>query len=205
MALEKAVLLNTATRDIVRVQFNPEEYSLEGGNQFAEYQIVGAPVPPLQYVRGSGRTLRLELFFDTTNDQADVRTKSNRIVALLDKDPTTLAPPVLVFSWGGLTLPCVLDKVGQRFTQFQPNGIPQRAFLSVTLREYVAPSVSIQAGVFALPPTVQSMFSGETLAQFAARVLGDPSEWRRIAELNNIDNPRTLDNRTSLVVPEKTS
>src|SRR5262249_36132596 len=101
MALEKAVILNTATRGGIPVQFNPEEYSLDAGNSFAEFGIVGLPVPPVQYLRGAGRTLRIELFFDSSGDLSDVRVQTHRVTGLLDKDARLGAPPPLVFSWGG--------------------------------------------------------------------------------------------------------
>ena len=36
MGLEKATLMNTQTREVIPVQFNPEEYALDAGNSFAE-------------------------------------------------------------------------------------------------------------------------------------------------------------------------
>src|SRR6516165_6858407 len=148
MRLEKAVLLNTATRAVLRVQFNPEEYNLDEGNSFGEFPVVGLPSPPLQYVRGTGRSLRVELFFDTSDDQSDVRDQTRKVTGLLDKDPQLHAPPPLVFSWGGFDFPCVLEKVGQRYTHFRPDGVPLRAYLSTSFREYVTATVQTQAGLF---------------------------------------------------------
>src|SRR5262245_22856253 len=146
MPLEKAVILNTVTRAILPVQFNPEEYSLDAGNSFAEFAIAGLPAPPVQYVRGTGRMLKVELFFDTCDDLTDVRLQSRRVTSLLDKDPQTQAPPPLVFSWGGFDFPCVLEKVGQRYTHFRPDGTPLRAYLSTTFREYAVATVEVQTG-----------------------------------------------------------
>src|SRR5262249_49017556 len=112
MALEKAVLVNTATREVIRVQFNPEEYALDAGNNFAEFALGGRPTPPIQYVRGSGRSLRIELLFDSSGSLGDVRDLTRRVTGLLDKDPRRGAPPPLVFSWGRFDFACVLEKVG---------------------------------------------------------------------------------------------
>ena len=201
MRLEKAVLLNTVTRAVLRVQFNPEEYSLDAGNSFAEFPVVGLPSPPLQYVRGTGRSLRVELFFDTTDDQSDVSVQTSRITGLLDKDPQLHAPPPLLFSWGGFDFACVLEKVGQRYTHFRPDGTPLRAYLTASFREYVTATVQTEVGLFVLPPTVVNLVGGETLSQVAGQTVGDPGAWRTLADLNNIDNPRKLDGRQSLNAP----
>ena len=91
MGLERAALVHLRTRQVIPVGFNPEEYTVEGGSQFAEFAIAGLPVPPVQYVRGTGRTLRVELFFDTTADWSDVRRQSGRVTALSEPDPATRA------------------------------------------------------------------------------------------------------------------
>lgn len=55
------------------VLFNPNRYSLEKSNQIAEVGIPGLGSPILQFVRGNARTLSMELFFDTYEQQQDVR------------------------------------------------------------------------------------------------------------------------------------
>jgi hypothetical protein len=202
MALEKAVLLITATGESIPVQFNPEEYTLDDGNVFAEIGIPGLRTPPVQYVRGSGRSLRAELFFDTSSSPGtDVRLQTQRVSGLLEKSPTLQGPPPLLFLWGGLQMPCVLEKVSQRFTRFLPSGVPVRAYLTLTLKEFATTTVTVQSGLFVLPPTVANLAGGANLAQVTAQTLGNPADWRVLANANNIDNPRTMDNRSTLAVP----
>ena len=202
MALEKAVLLVLTTGQALPVQFNPEEYSLEDSNVFAEMAIPGLRTPPVQFVRGAGRTLKLELFFDTSLPTAsDVRSQTQSITALMEKDPTLQGPAPLVFVWGGLQFTCVLERLSQRFTRFLPSGVPVRAYLSLTLKEFATTTVEVQSGLFVLPPAVQNLPGGSNLAQVAAQTLGNPADWRVLAEANDIDNPRTMDGRTSLTVP----
>ena len=97
----------TISGEQLEVMFNPEEYSLDLGNTFAEIAIPGLKTPPIQYVRGNIRTLQMELFFDTYEEKRDVRRETRRITSLLDKDPATKAPPLLLFSWGGLNFKSV--------------------------------------------------------------------------------------------------
>jgi hypothetical protein len=203
MPLEKALIINTQTNEHIPVMFNPEEYTLEKSNAFAEIGIPGLATPPIQYVRGNLQTLHMELFFDTYEGKTDVRDFTSRLTALLEKDAQTKAPPVLLFSWGQLNFQCVLDNVSQRFTMFLDSGIPVRATLSVSFKEYQPVQIQIEKGFFIGPPTVQNMVEGETLSGLAGKLLGDPGAWREIAELNNIDDPFRIPPGTSLIVPSQ--
>ena len=203
MSLEKATIINTNTEESISVMFNPEEYTLDKANNFAEVGIPGLMSPPIQYVRGSLRTLKMELFFDTYEEKADVRAHTQKIANLLEKDPSTQAPPILLFAWGQLNFRCVLDSVSQRFTMFLNDGKPVRATLSVTFKEFQPVEIEIRRGLFIGPPTVQNVVEGQTLSGIAGAALGDPGAWREIAKLNNIDNPRQVPTGTQLIIPSK--
>jgi hypothetical protein len=155
--LAKAVLIDTSTGAGHPVMYNPEELRLEQGNQFAEIGIPGLDVSPVQYVRGKSRVLTMELFFDTYESGQDVRAYTAPIVALLDKRPQTLAPPVLLFSLGRVQFRCVLTDAGQRFTMFSRDGTPVRSTLSVRLQEYVEVSVELRQGLFLGSPTASAV------------------------------------------------
>lgn len=201
MALEKATIVNTHTNEHVPVMFNPEEYTLDQGNSFAEIGIPGLETPPIQYVRGNLRTLKMDLFFDTYEKKTDVRAFTRKMTGLLEKNPTTKAPPILLFSWGRLNFQCVLESVSQKFTMFLNDGTPVRATLSVTFKEYQPVQIEIRQGLFIGPPTVRNIMEGETLSGIAGDLLGDPGAWREIAELNNIDDPLRIDSGKPLIIP----
>jgi len=202
MALEKATITNLNTAETIRVMFNPDEYSFDLGNSFAEVGIPGLPASPIQYVRGNLRTLKMELFFDSYEQQGgDVRAATGPITGLLDNDPKTQAPPILLFSWGGLNFRCVLESVAQRFTMFRDDGTPVRATLTVSFKEYEPVDVEIRQGLFIGPPAVQTIIEGDTLSKIAGQVLGDPGAWKEIARTNDIDNPRELPAGLKVVLP----
>jgi hypothetical protein len=205
MSLEKATITRLRTNEQISVMFNPAEYTFDLANNFAEIAIPGLRTPPVQYVRGNARTLKMELFFDSFEAHADVRAATQQITALLDPDGPTQAPPILLFTWGGFSLQCILETVSQRFTMFADDGTPVRATLNVSFKEYERVEVEIRGGLFLGPPTVYNVASGETASKVAEVVLGDPAAWRRIADANDIDNPRTLVPGANLVVPPKAS
>lgn len=201
MALAKATIINLENNEQFPVMFNPEEYALETGNSFAEIGIPGLAKSPIQYVRGNLRTLQMELFFDTYEQKRDVRAETRRISNFLEKNPTTQAPPILLFSWGSLQFKCVLESAAQRFIMFLNDGTPVRARLNVTFKEFEQVEVEVQHGLFIGPPTVRNIIEGDRLEQLAYEFLGDPGAWREIAIANNIDNPLQLTPGMALIMP----
>src|ERR1700752_5206849 len=120
MPLTRALIIN---RDAlvplpIPVMFNPPEYQLQVTNQFAEVGIPGLGSSLLQFVKGSAQTLTMELFFDTTDEGVDVRVFTGLILNLTSLNSETHAPPRLLFVWGSLVFPCVLESVTQKFDYF---------------------------------------------------------------------------------------
>jgi hypothetical protein len=206
----------------IQVQFNPEKYSLTKGVQIAEIGIPGLDSPVLQFVRGQNEKITLELFFDTTgsgmvNNPQDVRMKTGQIYSLLKINSKTHAPPRCKLSWGdggqlfsfgsSLDPRCLLESVSEEFNLFSPSGIPLRAKLTVTFREYK----TVEQQLNELPKhspdrtQVRTVQRGETLSFIAGNVYGDPARWRPIADANNLDNPRLLVAGTQLIIPSTTT
>jgi hypothetical protein len=181
--------------------YNPEEYRLEQGNDFAAVGIPGLDAPPLQYVRGKARVLTMDLFFDSYEQGRDVRDHTGRIVGLLRTTPRTHAPPILLFTMGHFAFRCVLVDASQRFTMFMRDGTPVRSVLSARFQEYVDVVVETERGLFVGPPTLATVTAGQTVSHIAAQLLGDPARWREIAEASGIDNPFKLPPGMTVVAP----
>jgi hypothetical protein len=215
MALEKAVITNTVTGEAIPVMFNPEEYVLNKDNNYAQIGVPGLGSPLLQFVHGNLQTLEMELFLDTyeehrennrTLNQAgdDVRKLVRRVTGLLSIEPSTHAPPILLFTWGSLSFTCVLARANQRFIMFLPDGTPVRARLQVTFNEFQ--NAELEAKEVKRETADYSKFhtvgQGETLSAIAGRLYNNPKLWRPIALRNGIDNPRSLAMGTRLIVPQ---
>lgn len=202
MELAKATI-TPEDEDPIPVLFNPTQYSLDQANTLAEVGVPGLSAPILQYVRGNGRTLSMDLFFDTWEAQSDVRDHTRLIYGLLDLRGPLHRPPVCLFTWGKFNFDCVVERVGGRFTLFLADGTPVRATLSVSFKEFVEVEVLVRR-----PPTESADHAksylvrrGDTLASIAAAEYGDPARWRPIAEANAIANPRLLAPGTRLALP----
>jgi LysM repeat protein len=187
----------------IEVLFNPTQYSLEKSNQIAEIGVPGLGAPILQYVRGNARSLTMDLFFDTYEQQADVRQHTDRIYGLLRIDGTRHRPPICTFIWGNFRFRCVLERVSGRFTLFLADGRPVRATLSVTLKEFTEVALLVKD-----PPTesadhvkIYRVKRGDTLSSIAAAEYGSPALWRPIADANRIHDPLALAPGDRLVLP----
>ncbi|MDD4767594.1 MAG: LysM peptidoglycan-binding domain-containing protein [Desulfotomaculaceae bacterium] len=208
MALEKALVQPLDEKghhqgEPVKVLFNPAEYSIEKSNQFQSTAIPGLQAPVTSFVSGNAATLSMDLFFDTYEQGTDVRNYSGRLTAMLDIDRGLHAPPVCKFIWGKLEFKGVLERVSQRFTMFLDSGIPVRATLSVTFKEYKTITEQLQS-----PPRQSAdrtkhrvVKQGDSLWLLADREYGDPGLWRIIARANNIDNPRLLQAGREILIP----
>ena len=192
----------------IPVLFNPDEYSMDKSNEFANINIPGLESPLLQFVRGGLETLTMDLFFDTYTDEKpekekrDVREYTDRIVDLLKIDSDLHAPPVLKFVWGSLDFTCVLSKVSKKFTMFRPDGKPVRATLGVTFNEFKTEKSTKEKPLQSRDRTKHRILKdGDSLWLIAAEEYGDPAMWRDIARANKIDNPRILKTGRGIVIP----
>jgi len=206
------------------VQFNPTEFSMSKGAQIAEIAIPGIDNPILQFVRGQNEKVNLELFFDTTDSVTEaaavaVTTLTNEFYALVKMSGEEHAPPRCRFGWGdefpglinqaGQTIghrkafDCIVESIQQKFTLFSKSGVPLRATLTVSLREYVTleqqlEQLNLQSSDHTRVHVVQR---GETLPMIAYQTYQDPAQWRLIADQNRLNHPRDIQPGMVLELP----
>jgi len=198
---------------VIPVQFNPPEYGLAKAAQMAEIAIPGIDSPIIQFVRGQTQTLSLELFFDTSRlgsgpAAMDVRLLTDPVAQLGRIQPRTHAPPRIRFIWGlGLSFRAVVDNVQQKFSLFNPLGIPVRATLTVSFKEYKTleeqlKELNLQSSDHTKRRVIRR---GDTLARIAFEEYGDATQWRWIAEHHEnrgrLSDLRRLVPGTELAVP----
>lgn len=201
MPLSKAVIevLDRAAVDprkgllpVIPVQFNPGEYTLAKSAQIADIAIPGIDSPIQQFIRGQTEKLTLELFCDTTDlGRGEIAVHVDALVAPLYQlgkiQPATHAPPRVRVVWGlGLSFKAIVESVQRRYTLFNPLGIPLRATVSMTFREYKTleeqlSELNLQSTDHSKARTVRR---GDTLSHIAGDELGDPAAWRTIADEN---------------------
>jgi nucleoid-associated protein YgaU len=207
----------------LEVQFNPTQYGFSKSAQFAEQAIPGLDNPVLQFVRGESETLTLELFFDTTDDgtgagATSVNTKVDPLYRLIKVDGQQHAPPICRVAWGEhfpgsspahgdvpRSFEGVVTSCDRRYTLFSSEGIPLRALVTLSLREYKTLQEQLdQLNLQSADHTrVHIVSQGDTLTRIANDYYHDPAQWRFIAEANAIRNARRLSPGTVLILPPR--
>jgi len=200
-----------------RVLFNPNEYRLQKTNQFTEFANPGTSAPLIQFSHGNAQTLTMQLFFDTYDPKfmdgqqeknKDVRFYTRQVTDLLKVDEKLHAPPICQFSWGSLIFIGVLERAEVHCKLFLPSGIPVRATVDVTFKQFF--DGKIETGLFAaaLPKKQSANFYkrrlvrlGDTLSSIAGEEYDDPTQWRPIAEANHLDDPLAIRPGLVLVIP----
>lgn len=222
------VELSQTQFEIYDVQFNPTELSFDKQAQIAEISIPGLDAPLQQFVRGNAEKLTLELFCDTTEHGTGVGARSvteetDKFYQLVKILPERHAPPVVTFlwhhrfpgdslgeAWGNQrrnSFTGVAESVRQRFTMFSVEGIPLRATVTLVLREYRPIEQQLFELNLSSPDRTHGhvLAVGETLSAIAGRYYDRPGDWRRIAQANDIEDPRRLRSGQLLTVPSMDS
>lgn len=213
----------------IEVQFNPTDLNFSKTAQYAEITIPGLDAPIQQFIHGGAESLTVELFFDTTDSGMGQGAKSvteltEKFYQLVKQDPKTHAPPRCRFSWGeagkdskpsvGKALEpsaevsrapfwftCIVESVERKFLLFSPEGVPLRARLTVKLREYQTIEQMVARLQSADHTKARVLKRRERLEQISADEYDTSAEWRRIADENDLDDPRRVPPGTTLKIP----
>jgi hypothetical protein len=190
------------------VQFNPQSLKVTYSNQSSGGDQSKQDTAK-QFVGRSTTKLSLELWFDVALAEAAGRVKSGADVRVLTqqvayflvaqqnekKDPTKKAPPGIRLEWGSFSFEGVMDSMDETIEFFSPDGVPLRASVSISLSQQnitIDPSKSallMDPKAPGLQP-LQAAKAGESLQQMAAKA--GISDWKAIARINNVENPRQL-------------
>ena len=217
MPMEKLTILPENSGPF-QALFNPERYTVSKSVQLAEVAIPGLDAPVVQYVRGQDEKISMELFFDTTDlgmvdPVVDVRLLTSQVYKLLKVDSNLHAPPRVQMAWGsagqltsyGASLSpwLVLESVSEEFSLFSPAGVPLRAKLNVSFREAwtIEQQLQVTPRHSSDRTTLHRVVRGETIAHIAAEEYNDATQWRLIADANQLANPRLLTPGQVLVIP----
>lgn len=193
--------------------YNPETVTVEKASEFKEHQTQGSDSGEKEWTHGVSRSLKVaSVYFDTYETKENVRVKYvDKIERLIHYDEELHRPPQVVFVWGQFmaendpynSCKWYVKKVNIQYVMFLNDGTPVRAKVDFELIEATtigdqAMHKGKQSPDHAKVYTVQR---GDTLQNIAWREYDDPAEWRRIAEVNAIDDPMALEPGTRLLVP----
>ena len=199
---------------VIAVLFNPTEYTLDRSNSYKATPVPGLGAPLLQFVNGESDHLSMDLFLDDYTDprgptslqqkETDPLGKRLRdLTELLEIDSKLHAPPPVRFDWASMHFTAVIEKIGRKVTMFHPNGEPARVTLSVSFKEYRTLRQLIEhPRRESADKTKRRVVVGrESLWLIASREYDDANEWVRIAEANDLDDPRQISGGDWLELP----
>jgi hypothetical protein len=184
--------------------FNPTEFQLQKANNFAEVPIPGLESPPIQFVRGASEKLTAELLVDSSDTLEDVRKKYvNKLRGVMRLNSELHAPPIVRFAWDSEIFVGVMESLNVTYVLFTEQGVPLRAKLSVTLKEYRPAAVQVKDQKKNSPDVEKTYVArrGDTLSSIAGAVFDDCGQWREIARANGIQDPRSLAPGRVLTIP----
>jgi LysM repeat protein len=188
----------------IPLRFNPTDYKLSKANTFAEITIPGLETPPIQYVRGGSESLTVQALVDTSDTLENVRTSYvDAIRNLMRPDSREHAPPIVRFVWDESVFTGVLEKLDVNYVLFRQDGVPLRAQLDITLKEFRPAAQQVMDPPRSSPSVEKSYVvrRGDTLSSISAAVYRRPDAWRELARANGITDPRDLKPGRVLTVP----
>jgi LysM repeat protein len=189
---------------VIPLKFNPTEYQIQKANNFAEIAIPGLETPPIQFIRGASAKLTAEVLVDTSDTLEDVRDKYvNKLRGLMNLNRELHAPPIVAFTWDQQVFRGVLDSLNVTYTLFTSDGMPLRAKLSISMKEYRPVKIQVKGNPTSSPDFDKTYVvqRGDTLSGIAFAVYRDSSAWRDIALNNDIRDPRAIEPGTVLELP----
>lgn len=207
--LKPATLKNLSTNTIVNFMFNPNEYKISKSNTWKDRPVSGLNLPLVNFQQGGAKTLSLTLHFDTLAAGTDVTTLSAPLweMAMIDttkEDPKSKKsqPPSVEFAWGKLRFKAIVTDISETFTLFSDKGTPLRSKVEISLRQFIDPAdVPPQRGSGTSGSGDQktvTKIEGQRMDNMAASSTGSASNYRDVAEKNNVDNPMKVKNGKKL-------
>ena len=114
------------------------------------------------------------------------------------------APPIVKLVWDKKVFRGVVESLNITYVMFRPDGVPIRAKLAVTLKQYRPVEEQVRETPTLSPDFDKSYTTvrGDTLSSVAAKVYRDASAWREIARANDIRDPRQLAPGQTLLIPK---
>lgn len=207
--LKPATIKNLSTSTVVNFMFNPNEYKISKSNTWKDRPVSGLNLPLVNFQQGGAKTLSLTLHFDTLSAGTDVSTLTAPLweMAMIDTSKEDAKskksrPPAVEFAWGKMRFKAIVTQITETYTLFSDKGTPLRSKVDISLRQYLDPAD--------LPPqrgqgtngqgqqATVTQIEGQRLDNTAASSTGSASNYRDVAEKNNIDNPMKIKNGTKL-------
>ena len=190
--------------------FNPETIRMGKRVRVEESKEQGQDQGRIQFKSGTAWDINLpDLIFDTFESKEDVRAKYiERLERFVYVEPELHSIPRLKFNWGRFSPEYTMVVVGMEvsYEMFLADGTPVRAKVKLSLKSYeslMSRQDTVGDNQLKSPDhaRIYNVRRGDTLPLISQHAYDTPSEWRRIADYNNIEDPLRLEPGAQLLLP----
>ena len=188
----------------VDCMFNPNEYTVSKTNGFKPIKTQKGNAGPAEFESVGSQTLKLTLMFDTYEKGEDVSKLTRELWKFMKPKEDSQSrkrpkgePIQVAFEWGVFRFVAYITSITQQFTLFTHRGVPVRAKVDVNFTQFkdLEDYREIPTNPTSGGGDIEQIWivkAGDRLDNIAATVYEEATQWRRIADHNQLMNPLAL-------------
>lgn len=189
-----------------QAMFNPESFSVDTQIEYCTEEAPGSTSSPAKFRKIKPRTFKLDLLIDGTGASGEKK----EVEIEVQKFKTTVGyygkihrPSYLVVSWGTFLMTCVLESYTVNYKLFRSNGIPLRAVISASFKEFKPKSLASLLNNKMSPDLTHSRVvrEGDKLDLLSNEIYESPKYNIQLAEFNQLDSIRGISAGSDLFLP----
>jgi hypothetical protein len=194
-----------------KAHVNPESYTQSVFVNFSDMQASGTSGAASKHSHTEPEVLQFEFLLDRTGALGNLATGPIGVIPdiihfkqlTLDFEGEIHRPRYLKLIWGTLLFDCQLQSLDIEHKMFSPQGLPLRAVLKASFKEYIEETKRTIKENKSSPDLthVRTVKEGDTLPLMSQRIYGDSRYYLEIARINGITNFRKLEPGSELVFP----
>lgn len=128
----------------VGCHFNPATITVNKEISYNEQPQTGSSVPNTEFSTGRGKSIKLDLWFDSTDTGLNIRLVTEKLWKFARVDPankrTTTGtskayPPDVTFTWNSFSLTGVVKSMSHSYVFFSESGAPLRCKVTLEIQE----------------------------------------------------------------------
>lgn len=202
------------------VQINPETFVRNYNIAYVDNKAQGKEGNEVQYNNTEPQTMDIEFILDGTGVlppngiptgnplsaavKLDVKKKIDELkTTVYSFVGDTHEPPYVMLAWGSETFQCRLQSLNVTYKIFSPNGVPLRAAVKCSFKEYVPDEKNANNTEATSPDLthIRTVKEGESLPLMCYHIYGDETRYLEVARANGLTNFREIKTGQRLIFP----
>lgn len=194
-----------------KAHVNPESYTQSVNINFSELQAPGTSGAASKHSHTEPRSLNFDFLLDRTGALGNLQTGPVGVTAdiehfkklTLDYEGQIHKPRYLILSWGTLLYKCQLQNLDIEYKMFSREGLPMRAVLKATFREFLEDQLRVAVENKSSPDLTHVRYAkeGDTLPLMTHDIYGDSKYYLEVARVNEIIDFRNLKPGRKIIFP----